>query len=72
VDLAKALHRVPKLVLTPGAIMKLPLDPRAGFLLSFIDGTSTLEAIVDGSGLRQEEVLRIVLDLLAHGAVKLA
>jgi hypothetical protein len=71
VDLASSLHRVPKLVLTPGAIMKLPLDPRAGFLLSFIDGVSTLEAIADGSGLPQEEVFRILRDLLGHGAVKL-
>jgi HD-GYP domain-containing protein (c-di-GMP phosphodiesterase class II) len=66
------LDRVPKVLLAMSAIMKLPLDPRAGFLLSLMDGVSTLETIVDTSGLPREEVLHIVGELIRQGAVALA
>jgi hypothetical protein len=71
IDRAIELRHVPKMVSSMGAIMKLPLDPRAGFLLSFIDGVSSIETIIDGSGVGQEEALQIFRDLLRHGAIAL-
>jgi hypothetical protein len=54
------MHAVPWLVMTLEQVMALPLDPRAGFLLSKIDGRSTVEMILDMSGIREDEVIAIL------------
>lgn len=60
------LTSVPVLV---GTMSKLNLDHRAGFLLSFIDGRSTLEDILDACGLPRIEALRTLDDLLQRRAI---
>jgi hypothetical protein len=46
------------------ALRRLPLDHRAGFLLSLMDdGTLDLESVVEVAGIPRNEVLRIVRDL---------
>ncbi len=45
------LDRVPKLAVALDRLVSLALDHRAGFLISFIDGQSTVAAIVDMSGM---------------------
>jgi hypothetical protein len=47
----------------------LGLDHRAGFLLSLVDGTTTVEEIVDMSGMPKHEALRLLAELLDGGAV---
>ena len=47
----------------------LGLDHRAGFLLSLVDGTTTVEEIVDMSGMAKHEALRLLAELLDGGAV---
>jgi hypothetical protein len=47
----------------------LGLDHRAGFLLSCVDGTTTVEEIVDVSGMPKHEALRLLAELLDGGAV---
>jgi HD-GYP domain-containing protein (c-di-GMP phosphodiesterase class II) len=52
-------------------LMTIALDPRAGFILSLVDGASTLETIVDLSGFPEEDATRILADLIARGVVAL-
>jgi response regulator RpfG family c-di-GMP phosphodiesterase len=47
------------------------LDHRAGFLLTFIDGVSPLEMLLDVTGLHRLDVLRIVDELVRAGVVRM-
>jgi hypothetical protein len=47
----------------------LGLDHRAGFLLSLVDGSTSVEEIVDLSGMPRHEALRLLAELLDNGAV---
>jgi hypothetical protein len=47
------------------------IDHRAGFLLSLVDGSSTLEAILDVCGMPRLDALRILHELVQRGAVGL-
>jgi hypothetical protein len=58
-----SLTRVPKLALSVDQLVSLSLDHRAGFLLSFVDGMSSLAMIVDMSGMSPSEVLRTFVEL---------
>ena len=59
-----SLDRVPVLLVAPGALATMSLDHRAGFLLTFIDGNTTLDDVLDACGLPRADVLPIVADLL--------
>lgn len=59
----------PVVMMSPEVLKRLPLDHRAGFLLSLIDGTLDLDTIEEVSGMPREEVLRIVRDLDELGVV---
>jgi hypothetical protein len=50
----------------------LSLDHRAGFLLSLIDGRSTIEEILDISGMPRLDALRILYGLLDQRAIALS
>jgi hypothetical protein len=47
----------------------LGLDHREGFLLSLVDGCTSVEEIVDLSGMPRHEALRLLAELLEGGAV---
>jgi hypothetical protein len=49
----------------------LSLDHRAGFLLSLADGRSTLEEILDMSGMPRLDALRIMFSLLQERVITL-
>jgi hypothetical protein len=49
----------------------LGLDHRSGFLLSRIDGVSTVEEILDVCGMPRLEALKTLADLLDRGAIRL-
>jgi hypothetical protein len=61
------MHRVAKVVAPD--LARVGLDHRGGFLLTFIDGHTTLEDIVDASGLPRADAVAILADLLARGAI---
>jgi hypothetical protein len=63
------LDRIP--VLTPAASGRdvQAIDHRARFLLSLVDGSSSLETIVDGCGMPRLDALRILHDLFAEGII---
>jgi len=62
---------VPWLVVTYDALRDLPLDARAGFILSRIDGRCTVEMLLDVSSMREDETLEILRELVRLGAIEL-
>ena len=50
-------------------LKQMPLDHRAGFLLSLMDGTVDLDTLIDVSGMPRDDVLSIVSELHEVGAV---
>jgi hypothetical protein len=58
------LTRVPRVEVAPHQLRWLSIDHRAGFLLSLVDGVSSLETICDLSGMTTLDTLRILCELL--------
>ncbi len=46
----------PKLLASRAMLARAPIDSRAAFLLSMIDGNNTIESLVDATGMSPEEV----------------
>ncbi len=65
------LDQVPSTIVTPSEIRWLSLDHRAGFVLSLIDGSSTIEDIIDVSTMPSLEVLRTLHNLLTQKVIVL-
>jgi hypothetical protein len=67
------LFAVPWLALTLEGLRFLPLDPRAAYLLSLVDGECTVETILDicVAELGRDEALAILARLLHLGAIDL-
>jgi len=62
---------VPWLIVTYDVLQGLPLDPRAGFVVSLVDGRCTVEMLLDISGMPADETLDILRELVRLGAVEL-
>jgi hypothetical protein len=58
------LDRVPRIAMTHDQIRWLSLDHRAGFLLSMVDGISSIDDLLDISGMQRLDALRIICALL--------
>jgi hypothetical protein len=65
------LAAVPWLTFTLDQLRELPLDTRAGYVVSLIDGRSTVEMISVISGMDIDEVTGIFAKLLELGAIEL-
>jgi hypothetical protein len=57
------LDRVPIVMVARDQLRWLTIDHRAGFVLSLVDGTSSLEMILDVSGMPELDALRILSEL---------
>lgn len=64
------LTRRPKTLMTPDQIVWLNIDHRAGFLLSMIDGTVSLEEIFMLSSMPRLETAKLLLKLLQEKAIR--
>ena len=64
-------RRKPELLLSADDLKEVSLDHRAGFLLSLIDGTASLEAVLDASGMPMIDALRIFCELVEKKIVAL-
>jgi hypothetical protein len=64
-----AVHSVPWLVIGYDELLRLPLDHRAGHILSLVDGRCTVEMIADMSPLRRDEAIAIIADLVMRGVL---
>jgi hypothetical protein len=65
------MDRVPVLMVAQNQLKWLSIDHRAGFVLSHIDGTSSLEMILDVSGMAPLDCLRILFELVQQRIVSL-
>jgi hypothetical protein len=61
--------RVPRLALRPRDLALLPLDHREGFLLSMVDGVTSIETILDVCAMPTEEALEILESLVKRGVL---
>ncbi|HZU84855.1 MAG TPA: hypothetical protein VE987_18115 [Polyangiaceae bacterium] len=68
---SELLARVPRLVVSTIELQSLPLDHRAGFIMSFVDGTYTVEMILDACAMRRDDALAILRELAARGVIAL-
>lgn len=66
-----SLDQVPVLLVSPAELRWLALDHRAGFVLSLIDGASSVEDIIDVSTMPQMEVLRTLYNLITQNVISL-
>ena len=66
------LDQVISVVVSPEEVQWLALDHRAGFLLSLVDGQSTVDEILDISGMTRLDALKIIFDLTERHVVRLA
>jgi hypothetical protein len=60
----------PVLAVEPRRVLTLPLGPQAAFVLSRIDGQSSVEDVLDMSSFPRVETLRILYDLLQQGIIE--
>jgi hypothetical protein len=65
------LDRVPMVVVPRTQMRWLSMDHRAGFVLSLVDGTSTVEMILDVCGMPRLDALRILNELVQQRIVAL-
>lgn len=63
---------IPQLAVAPHEVRWLGLDHRQAFLLSRIDGRSTIEDLLDLSGMSRLEVMKMLVELLEAGAIRFA
>jgi hypothetical protein len=67
-----SLDRVPHVAMGPDAVFSLQsLDFRAGYLLSRVDGVSTIHEIVESGSLPSLEALRILSELFLRRVIAL-
>ena len=59
----------PVVVMGVESLKRLPLDHRAGFLLSLMDGAIDLDTMVEIAGMPRAVALRMVRDLFESGVV---
>ena len=64
------LSRAPLLARPLHELASAPISPRAAFLLSRVDGTMTLDEILDVSGMPRLEAFRYLSQLLLRGILK--
>lgn len=65
-----ALSRRPRRAVKGADVRWLGLDHREGFVLSHIDGGSSIEELVDVAGMPRIEVLKTLVELLDVGAIR--
>jgi hypothetical protein len=65
------IDSVPWVLLGNDDLTAFPLDSRAGFVLSLIDGRSDVSTILDLASMDEEEVIDILSRLVRLGVVRL-
>jgi hypothetical protein len=64
------LGAVPWLVVTYDVLREMPLDSRMGFVLSRVDGRSSVEVILDVVGIPEDETMEILHQLVQLGVIE--
>ncbi|MGO8992293.1 MAG: hypothetical protein ACLQVI_03120 [Polyangiaceae bacterium] len=63
------VQRVPQLAVPAREVSLLPLDHREGFLLSLVDGVTSIETILDVCAMPADEALEILNSLVDRGVL---
>lgn len=66
------MHRTVRTVMGPDQLRWLSLDHRAGFLLSLVDGQSSVEDLLDLCGMPRLEALRLICNLVDQRVIELS
>jgi hypothetical protein len=66
-----SLDSIARVIVAPEQIRWLSLDHRAGFLLSLVDGTSSVEDLLDICGMPRLDALRILIALVEQRVISL-
>ena len=66
-----SLEQIVAVAVPPDQIRWLTLDHRAGFLLSLIDGGSSIDQLLDISGMPRLDALRLLYQLLDQRVISL-
>jgi hypothetical protein len=61
--------RVPRVLLSRAEIAQLPIDPRSAFVLCHIDGSQTLEEILDVCAMPESDALQLLERLQTMGVI---
>lgn len=68
-DLPLVSANVPTLLVDPASVASLPMDPRAAFLLGYIDGVQSLDDILDVCAMPEGEAMEILDRLRGMGVI---
>ena len=66
---ARSMMGMPVLAVAPAELRLLPLEPKAAFLLSQMDGRTDLDTVLELAPMPREQALRMVRDLFVSGIV---
>jgi hypothetical protein len=64
-------ENIPRVVMAPEEMRSISLDHRAGFLLSFIDGSMSVDEVLDVSSMPALDALRIMFELRMQGVIEI-
>jgi hypothetical protein len=62
---------VPRLVAVDDKLLRMSIDERSGFLLSFCDGKTSIETILDVCCIEETEAIALLLNLVKRGAIRI-
>jgi hypothetical protein len=62
---------IPRVTMGAEEVRWLSLDHRSGFLLSFIDGSMSIEEVLDVSSMPELDALRIMFELRMQGVIEI-
>jgi hypothetical protein len=65
-----AHSQVPVLLLSQDELRWLTIDHKAGFILSLVDGNSSVETIIDASGMTELDALRLLSELVQQRIIR--
>jgi len=67
---ARLMSGCPVVAMTADALRRLPLDHRAGFVLSLMDGTIELDTVIELCSMPRDEALTLIRDLYESEVVR--
>ncbi len=63
-------ENIPRVTMSAEEMRVLSLDHRAGFLLSFVDGSMSIDEVLDVSAMPELDALRMMFELRMQGVIE--
>lgn len=64
-------QKIPRLTVAPQEITRLPIDPRAAFIVGHVDGIQSMGDILDICAMPESEAIELIGRLQALGVIAL-